>query len=80
MPLDLSPDDLERARRTLALAPLRAERTRLCSFASIYTNDMLRCEMRNDAFGMYQATRAAYQMLDEAARVSREIDAMEMGV
>lgn len=79
MPFDLSPDDIERARRTLALAPLKAERTRLCNFASIYMNAMLRCEMHEDAFGLHQNARAAYQMLDEAARLSREIDDMEAG-
>lgn len=80
MPYDISPDDIERARRTLVLAPLKAERKRMCAFTSIHVNAMVRNAWRDDHEAAYEQQRGSELMLDEAARLSREIDAMEAGI
>jgi len=69
-----------RARRTLALAPLRAERSRMCRFGTVHINAMVRNAMRDDHEAAYQQQRGSELTLSEAARLSREIDAMEAGV
>ena len=76
MPLD---GDIIVHARVIRLAPLRHERTRLCKLASDHMNAMVRNSMRGDDEAAFEHQRAAEQLLTEAERVSREIEAMEAG-
>lgn len=66
--------------RVVRLAPLQHERTRMCRLASDHMNAMVRNSMRGDDGAAFLHQRAAEQLLTEAERISREIEAMEGGL